>query len=39
MPGESDEGEVETFQGGQVLELFALQPREKVVAEDTVLRT
>ena len=38
-PGESVEGEIETFQGGQVLELFALQPREKVVAEDTVLRT
>ena len=38
-PGKSVEGEIETFQGGQVLELFALQPREKVVAEDTVLRT
>ena len=33
-PGESIEGEIETFQGGQVLELVALQPREKVVAED-----
>ena len=37
-PGESVEGEVKSFQGGQVLQLVPLKPRQKVVAEDMQLR-
>ena len=38
-PGESVEGEIETFQGGQVVQLFTLQSRKKVEAGiDIMLR-
>ena len=33
-PGEPVEGEIKALQGSQVVQLFTLQPREKVVAED-----
>ena len=35
-PVESVEGEVETFQGGQVVQLLPLQSREKVVAKEVI---
>ena len=37
-PGESVAGEIETFQGGQVVQLFTLQSREKIEAEDMMFR-
>ena len=35
-PVESVEGEIKTFQGGQVVQLLPLQAREKVVAEEMI---
>ena len=35
-PGEPVEGEIEALQSSQVVQLFTLQPREKVVAEDMI---
>ena len=35
-PGEPVEGEIKALQGSQVVQLFTLQPREKVVAEDMI---
>ena len=34
---ESVEGEIETFQGGQVVQLFTLQSREKVEAGNDIM--